>query len=123
MENEEENFEIHENIESDHEEDKKEDIEGEMILNLSNSAKYPSVNKNGQSANGGGSVVARMSSALLARAYIPGPVQMKECMHFLDFGIKVEILLYEIASIMYWVSLGEIGLFIFGIFIFFTQAS
>eukprot|EP00351_Strombidinopsis_sp_SopsisLIS2011_P006163 CAMPEP_0116880330 /NCGR_PEP_ID=MMETSP0463-20121206/12235_1 /TAXON_ID=181622 /ORGANISM="Strombidinopsis sp, Strain SopsisLIS2011" /LENGTH=132 /DNA_ID=CAMNT_0004530753 /DNA_START=294 /DNA_END=692 /DNA_ORIENTATION=- len=66
--------------------------------------------------------MAKVSGSLLARAYIPAPAQIKECMKYLDFGIKLEILLYEISSCMYWVSLSEFGLFLFGLFLFFADA-
>lgn len=93
-----------------------------MIADLSVSGKYQSVNKNPQSLNGG-SIVAKVSGALLARAYLPAPAQIKQCLKYLDFGIKLEILLYEISSCMYWVSLSEFGLFLFGLFLFFADSS
>ena len=40
----------------------------------------------------------------------------------MDLGIKLEILLYEISSCLYWVSLTELVFFIFGLLLFFADS-
>lgn len=39
----------------------------------------------------------------------------------MDLGIKVQIILHELSSSLFWSSLGEIFLFVFAFFVFFTD--
>jgi len=63
-----------------------------------------------------------VTGAVLARAYLPGTKEIKQCLSYMDLGIKLEILLYEISSCLYWVSLTELILFIFGCLLFFADS-
>ena len=66
-------------------------------------------------------LMGKLSGALLARAFLPGPEHVKEALSFLDLGIKVQIILHELSSSLFWSSVGEVFLFIFSFFIFFTD--
>ena len=46
---------------------------------------------------------------------------MKEGLSFLDLGIKVQIIIHELSSSLFWSSVAEVFLFIFSIFVFFTD--
>ena len=63
----------------------------------------------------------KLSGALLARAFLPSPEHVKEGLTFLDLGIKVQIILHELSTSLFWSSCGEIGLWGFSFFIFITD--
>lgn len=77
--------------------------------------------KQSNDINGSGSIIAQVTGSVLARAYLPAPKHIKQAMSYLDLGIKLEILLYEISSCLYWLSLSELVLFIFGLLLFFAD--
>lgn len=66
-------------------------------------------------------LMSKLGGALVARAFLPSPDHVKEGLSFLDLGIKVQIILHELSSSLFWSSVGEIFLFIFSFFIFFTD--
>ena len=63
----------------------------------------------------------KLSGAILARAFLPSPEHVKEALTFLDLGIKVQIILHELSTSLFWSSCAELGLWGFSFFIFFTD--
>ena len=66
-------------------------------------------------------MMGKLSTGLLARAFLPSPDHVKEGLGYLDLGIKVQIILHELSSSLFWSSVGEVFLFLFSFFIFFTD--
>lgn len=75
---------------------------------------------NPQAVAGGAELLGKVHGAL-ARAFLPSPEHVKEGLSFLDLGIKVQIILHELSSSLFWSSVSELFLFIFSFFIFFTD--
>ena len=61
----------------------------------------------------GGSMMGKVSTALLARAFLPSPKDIKSCVAFLDLGIKFQIMLYEWSSTLFWLAVIEVSVFLF----------
>lgn len=64
-----------------------------------------------------------MAGAILARAYLPKPEDIKTALKYADLGIKFQIILYELSSGLFWTSLSEVLLFIFAFLVFLPDAS
>ena len=114
-----EGVEEHENEVS--EEDGDDDVEKDMIVEeeqLIRDNKAPAAFAGNPLQN---ALMGKLSGALLARAFLPSPAHVKEALSFLDLGIKVQIILHELSSSLFWSSVGEVFLFIFSLFIFFTD--
>jgi len=54
---------------------------------------------------------------------VPETRDIKEALRFLDLGIKLEMLMYDLSGSLYWGSLAEISSFIFAFMLFVTDAS
>ena len=59
----------------------------------------------------------------MAKSVVPETKDIKEALRFLDLGIKLEMLMYDLSSSLYWGSLAEIASFIFAFMLFVTDAS
>lgn len=62
---------------------------------------------------GKNAMMNKMSTALLARAFLPAAKDIKGAMSFLDLGIKFQIMLYELSSSLFWMAILEVSLFLF----------
>jgi hypothetical protein len=60
----------------------------------------------------GNSMIKSLTTAVLARAFLPSPADIKSCMQFLDLGIKFQIMLYEWSSTLFWTAIFEVSLFL-----------
>jgi len=67
--------------------------------------------------------MGRVTGAILAKAFLPSPVHIKESLSLIDLGIKLQMLLYELSASLFWSSIGEIALFVFSFLIFITDPS
>jgi len=63
----------------------------------------------------------KMSTAVLARAFLPSPKDIKGAMQFLDLGIKFQIMLYELSSSLFWLAVIEVAVFLFFQILFFAS--
>ena len=112
---------VEENDNEVSDEDGEDDVEKDMIVEeeqLIRENKAPAAFAGNPLQN---ALAGKLSSALLARAFLPSPEHVKEGLSFLDLGIKVQIILHELSSSLFWSSVGEVFLFIFSLFIFFTD--
>ena len=91
------------------------DIEREMLRENNND---DIVTEN----NIGNMSTQKIAGAMLARAYLPEPTDIKKAMAYADVGIKIQIILFELSSSLFWGSLGELLLFVFGFLLFFRRA-
>lgn len=53
---------------------------------------------------------------------MPSGANIKEALAYLDIGIKLEMLLYDLSSYLFWGSMAELGAFVFSLVLFFTDA-
>src|SRR5438067_359761 len=70
---------------------------------------------------GGESLMAKMGGFLLTKAFLPTGSHLKQALSYLDLTIKLELVLHELSSTLYWQSLLEIGLFTLSLLLFFTD--
>ena len=60
---------------------------------------------------------------MLAQAKLPAPADMKTALTYLDIGIKLEMVLYDLQAALYWGSLAELSSFLFTFLLFCSNAS
>lgn len=77
--------------------------------------------QDGQKLNG--KIMDKISTAVLARAFLPAPKDVKAAISFLDLGIKFQIMLYEWSSNLFWISILEVSIFLFFQVLFLTNPS
>ena len=77
--------------------------------------------KDGPSKNFMSAMMNKMSTAVLARAFLPAPKDIKGAMQFLDLGIKFQIMLYELSSSLFWLAIIEVAVFLFFQVLFFAS--
>jgi hypothetical protein len=65
----------------------------------------------------------RITGALLAKAFLPDPEDIKNSLKTLDLAIKFQIILFELSSSLFWCSLAEMFLFMFGFLLFCTDVT
>jgi hypothetical protein len=53
----------------------------------------------------------------------PATKDIKEALRFLDLGIKLEMLMYDLSSSLYWGSLAELASFLFAFMLFCSDPS
>ena len=63
----------------------------------------------------------KIGGAVLARAFLPSPGEVKQILGYTDLGIKVQIILYQLSTSLFWSSITEIVVFLFSILLFFTD--
>jgi hypothetical protein len=68
-------------------------------------------------------VLDKISTGLLARAFLPSPKDVKAAISFLDLGIKFQIMLYEWSCNLFWTSILEVSIFLFFQVLFLTNPS
>lgn len=79
-------------------------------------------NNQANSAGGIGSMLMnKIGGAVLARAFLPSPGEVKQILGYTDLGIKVQIILYQLSSSLFWSSITEIVVFLFSFLLFFTD--
>jgi len=59
---------------------------------------------------------------VLAHAMLPSPKHIKKSLKYLDIGIKLEMLIFDMSSTLYWGSLAELATFIFAFLLFVSNA-
>ena len=59
----------------------------------------------------------------VVQTLLPKGGDIKEALKYLDIGIKLEMLLYDLSSYLFWGSLAELGAFMFSLMLFFTDAA
>lgn len=64
-----------------------------------------------------------ITGAILAKAFLPEPDDIKRSLKTLDLAIKFQIILFELSSSLFWCSLAEMCLFLFAFLLFCTDAS
>ena len=69
-----------------------------------------------------GKMMLNLQGALLAKAFLPEPEDIKNCLKTLDLTIKFQVLLFEFSSICFWSTLAELFLFWFSFVLFCTDA-
>ena len=72
------------------------------------------------SSNG---MMKKLTGAILAKAILPSPVEVKQCLVYIDLAIKMELVLFDLSSSLWWSTLAEMTIFIFGFCIFMVEPS
>lgn len=67
------------------------------------------------------SLVNKIGKMLLIKSFFPSGNHLKNALSYLDIAIKLEIFIYDLTSALFWISLLEIGTFVFSIFLAFTD--
>jgi len=66
---------------------------------------------------------SKVSGALLAKAFLPSPVEVKQCLVYTDLAMKMQMIIFDLSSSLWWSSLGEIIIwFPFSFFVFCVDA-
>lgn len=68
-------------------------------------------------------LLTKVSGALLAKAFLPQPADVKQCLVYTELAIKMQMILFDLASSLWWSSLAELLVwFPFSFFIFCVDA-
>ena len=68
-------------------------------------------------------MMKKLTGAILAKAILPSPVEVKQCLVYTDLAIKMELILFDLSSSLWWSTLAELTIFIFGFCIFMVEPS
>lgn len=68
-------------------------------------------------------MMQKFTGALLAKAFLPEPEDIKKGLKAMDLAIKFQIILFELSSSLFWCSLAEIFVFLFSFLLFCTDAT
>lgn len=77
--------------------------------------------KRGSEAGVGGQGAQKLTGAILAKAILPSPVEVKQCIVYTDLAIKMELILFDLSSSLWWSTLAEITIFIFSFCLFMVE--
>ena len=102
-------------------EEEEDDAERDMIRE--NASAHEDVQRNGGFAGVAG--VAKLmhsSNSVQARAFLPSPEIVKKCLVYMDLGIKVQMIIFDLSSTVWWSTVAEIFVFFFGFFVFCIDA-
>ena len=97
--------------------DSAEEDDGQMIKGQQASA------NNLNSMSSGNGMMKKLTGAILAKAILPSPVEVKQCLVYTDLAIKMELILFDLSSSLWWSTLAELTIFIFGFCIFMVEPS
>ncbi len=65
----------------------------------------------------------KVTGALLAKAFLPSPVEVKQCLVYTDLAMKMQMIIFDLSSSLWWSSLGEVLIwFPFSFFVFCVDA-
>jgi len=73
--------------------------------------------------SGGESLISRLGGMILAKAYLPTGAHVKQALAYMDIGIKLEIVLYELQLSLFVMSYGELLLFLLGFIMFISDST
>ena len=65
--------------------------------------------------------IRKLTGAVLAKAILPSPVEVKQCLVYTELAIKMELILFDLSSSLYWTTLAEVTIFIFGFCMFLVE--
>ena len=71
----------------------------------------------------GSSGFKRITGAIVARALMPTNTEVKQCMVYTDLAMKLEIVIFDLCSSLWWSSMAEYFVFLFALMLFFTDTS
>ena len=64
-------------------------------------------------------MMKKITGALLAKAFLPSPVEVKQCLVYADLAMKMQMIIYDLSSSLWWSSVLEILVwFPFSFFVF-----
>ena len=100
------------------------DVEREMI-HESHEPVIPGKRGAGQSLSavaGAAGMMNKISGALLAKAFLPSPDEVKQCLVYTDLAIKMQMIVFDLSSSLWWTAIAEFLIFCpFGLFVFFLD--
>ena len=75
------------------------------------------------SGGNGANLMKKMTGAILAKAFLPTTVEVKQCLVYIDLAIKMQMIVFDFSSSLWWSSMAEFLIFFpFGLFVFFLDA-
>ena len=61
----------------------------------------------------------KLPAALVARAFLPNPEDIKQCMVYTDLAIKMQMIVFDLSSSLWWTTMAEFLIFFpFSFFVF-----
>lgn len=98
-----------------HHEDQHRNGSGGMGVGLTKSSGFGGLAQAAMKKNGiGGSSHAGI--------HLPSPQTIKQCLLYSDMGIKLQLILFDLSSTLWWSSVAEFFLFFYGFFVFCVDA-
>ena len=77
----------------------------------------------GQRGASGAAHIKKLTGAILAKAFLPTTVEVKQCLVYIDLAIKMQMIVFDFSSSLWWSSMAEFLIFFpFGLFVFFLDA-
>jgi len=68
-------------------------------------------------------MLQKLSGALLAKAFLPQPADIKQCLVYTELAMKMQMILFDLSSTLWWSSVAEIIIFFpFSFFVFCIDA-
>jgi hypothetical protein len=64
-----------------------------------------------------------VTGSLLAKAFLPSAVEVKQCLIYTDLAIKMQMIVFDLSSSLWWSTMAELFIFFFAIFVFFLDAA
>lgn len=101
--------------------DSDEDLHNNDLLDDSRMASAALQHASNSGSGNASAMMNRITGALLAKAFLPEPEDIKNSLKTLDLAIKFQIILFELSSSLFWCSLAECFLFMFSFLLFFTD--
>lgn len=72
---------------------------------------------------GAANIMQKLTGTLLAKAFLPSTDEVKQCMVYMDLAIKMQMIVFDFSSSLWWSSMAEFLIFFpFGLFVFFLDA-
>lgn len=54
---------------------------------------------------------------------LPSPEVVKQCLVYLDLAIKMQMIIFDLSSTIWWSTIAEIFIFFYGLWVFFIDAA
>ena len=68
-------------------------------------------------------MMRNISGALLAKAFLPTTAEVKQCLVYTDLAIKMQMIVFDLSSSLWWSTMAELFIFFFALFVFFIDAA
>ena len=87
-----------------------------------NASAHEDAHKMGGGFAGVAKQIQSRSNSVVAKAVLPSPEIVKKCLIYMDLGIKVQMIIFDLSSTIWWSTVAEIFVFFYGFWVFMVDA-